>query len=174
MAENAGKKKKLLVIAIIIAAALLIFLCYPLAVHLVNYPGILEEKNNAADKIKALGGEIYSEKVFLSTEMAYYGGYKILYSTEYVIIFKSDMTTYELYDKIPQTYICPFNELELWGFGNERIKSAKQPDQKDGYYAAYFPCFPTAAEMPAAKIHTFIYADSENREDINNELSFYD
>ena len=167
------KKKKIIRAVCVIAVILLIFLGYPLVIHLINYPAIAKEKNRVVEKIKSFGYEVYSSKIILSTEMAYQGGYRILYGTEYVVIFKSDKTIDELYDEMPHFLMCPLDEAGLWGWGAEEIKSAKLPDETDGYYAAYFPYRTTISETAGTKLHTYFYADAENRGDINEELEFY-
>lgn len=173
-ANALGKKKKILKAACIAAAViLLVFLGYPLVIHAVNYPAIIKEKNNVAEKIRSFGGEVYSSKIILSTEMAYEDGYRIMYSTEYVIIFKSEKSIDEINDILRWSLTCPLEEAGQWGFGEEQIKSAKLPDEKEGYYAAYCPYRTTISETAGTKLHTYIYADAENRRDINEELEFY-
>lgn len=171
--KPADKKKKIFKAVCAAAVFLLIFLGYPLVIHAINFPAIKKEKNRVVQKIESFGYEIYSSKVILSTEMIYQGGYRILYNTDYVIIFKSDKTIDELYDEMPHLMMCPLDEAGLWGWGGEEIKSAKLPDETDGYYAAYFPYRPTISETAGTKLHTFIYADEENRSEIKKELGFY-
>lgn len=168
-----GKRKKILIAVCAAAAILLIFLGYPLVIHAINYPAIAKEKNRVTEKIESFGHEVYSSKVFLSTEMEYRGGYRILYYTEYVIIFQSDKNIDELYEEMPSLMMCPLDEAGLWGWGEEEIKSAKLPDETDGYYAAYFSYRTTVSETAGTKLHTFIYADKENRRDINEEIEFF-
>ena len=168
------KKKKILRTACIAAAViLLVFLGYPLLVHAVNYPAIIKEKNHVAEKIKSFGGEVYSSKIILSTEMTYEGSYRILYGTEYVIIFKSEKSIEEINGILRWQLTCPLEEAGQWGFGEEQIKSAKLPDDKEGYYATYCPYKTTISETAGTKLHTYIYADAENRMDIKEELEYY-
>lgn len=165
--------KKLIAAGIIAAAAVLIFLGYPLLFCAVNFHGIEKEKNRVIEVIKEKGGEVYSHKSFVYTEMMYYGGYVISYNTEYVIIFKSDMTIDELNEKFPFQMISPLADTWEWNRNEKLVKRVKQPENKDGYYVSWFPFKPTVDETKATRLHTLFYASRENREDIKKELEFF-
>lgn len=156
-----SKRKKLIKLTVVIVLVLAVFLGYPLIICCINFPAIEKEKNRVIDIIESFGGEIFSSKVILSTEIDYDRGNRILYGTEYVIIYKSDKTIDEIYEELPWQLSCPLDEVGLWGFGKEQIKSVRQPDQKDGYYLTYFPYKTTISESGGTIIHSFIYGDKD-------------
>lgn len=173
MTKTAGKMSKpLIALCIAVAAALLIFFGYPLIVCAINYPGLVKEKNRVAEKVEKLGGEVYSSEVKTSTEMFYSGSLRINYVTEYVIVFKSDKTYDELNELIRDQFVCELDRFGRDGFGDRDMLPRKLPEETEGYYTVYFIPRPTIGETGATMLHTYIYADEDDREYINEQLSY--
>lgn len=164
MTKTAGKKSKpLIALCIAAAAALLIFSGYPLIVCAINYPGLVKERNRVAEEVKKLGGEVYSSRVSASTEMDYFRGDMIYYINEYVIVFKSDKTYEELSEIISEQFVCELDRFGIDGFSDKDMLPRKLPDETDGYYTVYFLPRPLIEETGATRLHTYIYADKDDR-----------
>lgn len=166
-------RKKLIAAGIIAAAALLIFLGYPLLFCAINYPGIVKEKDRVMELLGEKGFEVYSGKAFSFAEMEYRGGYLISYITDYVIVFKSDRDINEIYDELPFLLVNPLGKRWDMNPRAELADKVKQPENKEGYYAAWFPCNSTVNETSGTVLHTLFYADEKNREEMKRELGYY-